>query len=66
MKTQTAALKGKRALFRRGINATVVSLDASLTQNGCAYGLSFFCDDAETAEKVLAEHGVGYGMVIGR
>lgn len=66
MKTQTAALRGKRVLERQGIWASVVSLDASLTEKGCAYGLSFYCASAAAAKKALESGGVGYGVIIGR
>ena len=53
MKTMTAALKGQRALLGAGIRAQVVSLDRMLTKNGCAYGLSYSCENSSLAEKIL-------------
>lgn len=66
MKTQTAALRGRKALEKYGIASTIVSLDASLTKNGCAYGLSFSCYEAGDAERILRDRGIGYGEIMGK
>lgn len=66
MKTMTAALRGQRLLLGAGIESQIVSLDKSLTQNGCAYGLSYPCKRSREVEKVLNTHKVAYGVLMGR
>ncbi len=66
MKTMTAALKGQRALAGAGIGTQIVSLDKTLTKNGCAYGLSYPCHMSRDVERILNAHKVAYGELIGR
>lgn len=66
MKTMTAALRGQRALYGAGIESQVVSLDRSLTQNGCAYGLAYPCHRGGEVERILKNHKVAYGVFMGR
>lgn len=65
MKTMTAAQKGKRSLQKAGIQSEIVSLDASLTKNGCAYGLKFFANDVKRAEAVFQRSNISYGDILG-
>lgn len=65
-KTMTQAQKGKRALSMQKIEAEIVSLDKNLTQNGCAYGVSFPCRFGPAVERILKDSGVAYGEVIGK
>lgn len=48
----TLAIKAQRALAAEGIGAEVITLNASETRRGCAYGLSFPCD-AESRVRAL-------------
>ncbi len=66
MKTMTAALKGQRALAGGGIKAQIVSLDRTLTKNGCAYGLSYSCEKSREAERILNMNKIAYGELIGK
>lgn len=65
MKTMTAALRGQRVLLERGIRSEIVSLDASLTKNGCAYGLQFMCRDVSSVERILRDSRINYGEILG-
>lgn len=66
MKTMTAALKAKRALFSAGIPSEVVSLDRSLTKNGCAYGISYPCAVGRDVERILNINRIDYGALLGK
>lgn len=48
----TVAIKAQRALATEGITAEVITLNASETRRGCAYGLTFPCD-AENRVRAL-------------
>ena len=65
MKTMTQALKGQRALSGAGIRCQIVSLDRTLTKNGCAYGLSYPCEKSREAERILNINKIAYGELIG-
>ncbi len=65
MKTMTAAQKGKRSLQKAGIQSEIVSLDASLTKNGCAYGLKFSQSHAQRAETIFQRSNISYGDILG-
>ena len=42
--SMTIALKAQKILYSSSIRSTVVKLDSSATQKGCAYGLEFECN----------------------
>ena len=65
MKTMTLAMRGKSALDARGILAEIVSLDPSLTQRGCAYGLRFSAQTRDEALRCLSEKKIPWGTVLG-
>ena len=65
MKTMTAAIKGQRALSGAGIRAQIVSLDRTLTKNGCAYGLSYPCEKSREVERILNINKIAYGELMG-
>ena len=65
MKTMTSALRGVRLLRSAGIEGEVVSLDRTLTKNGCAYGISFPCYAVREVKAVLYGAQVSYGQIIG-
>ena len=65
MRTMTQALRAQRVLSERGIRSEIVSLDATLTKNGCAYGLQLMCRDVRAVERILKESGIKYGEVLG-
>lgn len=65
MKTVTAAHRARKILRIGGISAEVVSLDASLTKNGCAYGIRYPCHAAMEVERLLQINRISYGEMIG-
>ncbi len=65
MKTMTLAMRGKNALDARGIQTEIVSLDPSLTQRGCAYGLRFSAQMREEALRALTEKKIPWGTILG-
>lgn len=65
MKTMTEAMKAKRLLYRRGIEAEVVNLDANITKGGCAFGIRVYGKSADEVIRLMDDGDVGYGHVIG-
>lgn len=65
MKTVTAAMRAKGTLRSGGVFCDVISLDATLTKNGCAYGLSLEKKNAHKAVMLLERARIGYGEIIG-
>ncbi len=65
MKTMTKAIRGRNAVERAGIQCEIVSLDKTLTKNGCAYGISFPCSDVAEVKGILGLANIGYGVMIG-
>lgn len=64
MRSQTYASRGKRTLAKCGISAEIVSIDPSLTQHGCAYGLEIY-GDCQAARTCLSSHHVPFGDILG-
>ena len=65
MKNMTQAMKARAALESRGIRGEIVSLDPSLTRNGCAYGIRLPCAQTEDAMRQLEAKKIPWGTVIG-
>ena len=65
MRSQTYAAKGKRVLGKSGIRANIVSIDPTLTKNGCAYGLRIAGKSCHAAVGILDDHHVLHGDMIG-
>lgn len=65
-KSMTHAIKARRVLTAAGIPCDIVNLDGSLTERGCAYGVSFSCDMTEKVRKILGRHELDYGEIIGK
>ena len=61
----TGAIKIRDALMRSGIRAEIVSVDATLTRHGCAYGVSFDCENEAQIKRILKTRNVYYGEIIG-
>ncbi|MBQ7923460.1 MAG: DUF3343 domain-containing protein [Clostridia bacterium] len=66
MRSQTYAAKGKRVLGKAGIRAVIVSIDPSLTKNGCAYGLRISGESCPAAADILGDHHILHGDIIGK
>lgn len=49
----TLAIKAQRALNAENISAEVITLNASETRRGCAYGLSFPCNEESRVRALL-------------
>ncbi len=62
--TRTGASRAVRVLGKAGISSTVVSVDPSLTKNGCGYGVKLDCSKAENAKKTLSGNGITVGDVL--
>ena len=65
MRNMTAAMKGRNALENAGVRCDIVSLEPSLTKNGCAYGLNFECRDRGRVKRILTAKKVSYGEILG-
>ena len=66
LRSATHAEMAKRALMRAGVRCSVVGIDRTLTERGCAYGIRYSSLDAEKVRRVLAENSLDYGVVLGR
>ena len=66
MKSRTEAERGVRAARMYRIMATVVSVDPSVTKNGCSVGLKVPCDYAAELTYIFDSRGIGHGEIIGR
>ena len=66
MRSQTYAAKGKRVLNKAGIRSEIVSIDPSLTQNGCAYGLRIAGNICMQAMHILDNNHIIHGDIIGK
>ena len=65
VRNMTGAMKIRDAHVRSGIKAEIVSVDASLTRRGCAYGVSFPCEKEAQVKRILASKRMEYGVLIG-
>ena len=65
VRNMTGVIKIRDALIRSGISAEIVSVDASLTRRGCAYGVSFSCDMETQVKRVLNAKRIEYGVIMG-
>ncbi len=66
MRSSTYAMKGRRALYEKGIPAETVKLDSELTGRGCTHGIRIDCRNKVAAEVILRENGVFYSDIIRR
>lgn len=66
VETMTFAVKARRALNARGIDAEITSVDPALTKKGCAYGIKTDCESVVRAAELLDAKGISYGGIIGR
>ena len=58
--TMTHAMKAKKALIKRGINARVIKLNTTLYQTGCSYGIEFPSAEFYNAISIIKELGLQY------
>ena len=65
IKNMTGAIKARDALVKAGISANIVSIDASLTKRGCAYGVSFPCEAEFDAKRIMRKKNIDYGEIMG-
>lgn len=64
-KSQTLAKKAERALLKVGIGARVTSVDPSLTERGCGWGVELPCADVTPAEEALRRDRIYFGVTLG-
>ncbi|MBR4072062.1 MAG: DUF3343 domain-containing protein [Clostridia bacterium] len=65
VRNMTGAIKIRDALIRGGIYAEIVSVDASITRRGCAYGVSFQCSKVPQVKRILNVKRIEYGEIMG-
>ena len=65
MKSMTLAQKGRSALLSMGVYSEIVNLDSMMTENGCAYGLSFPHLCADEVTKLLNMKKIAHGEILG-
>ncbi len=66
IKSMTVAMRARDILRRKNISSEIVSVDASLTSRGCAYGISFPCEREAEIKRMLRQGKIDYGEVLGR
>ena len=54
----TYAIKAQRALIENEIPCEIVKLDSSMTRRGCAYGVTFSCEEQRAARSVLSKEKI--------
>ncbi len=59
MSSLTAAQKAQRVLGAAAIPASVGKIHSPQSHRGCAWGVSFSCNQRENAERVLSVAGIG-------
>lgn len=65
IKNMTGAMRARDTLRRVGIDSEVVSVDASLTKRGCAYGISFPCEREAEVKRILRNKKIDFGEIMG-
>lgn len=55
----------KKTLSREGIHSNIVSIDPSLTKNGCGWGLTFNCGDSFAVRRILNKARISYNLLSG-
>ena len=63
-RSQTAAVKASRYLKKSGITVRVVSVDPSVTEKGCGWGITVECGSAERIKNLLDGKGISYGRLL--
>ena len=59
----TVAYKAREVLLREGIYSEIVSIDASKTRRGCAYGLRLSRGNEREVKIILKRAGVDFGDI---
>ncbi len=54
----TLALKAQKAMASSAIHATVVKLDSSVTNRGCAYGIEYDCNQDSNVRAIMNSSGI--------
>ena len=66
MKSRTEAERGRRMAISNKIGVTVVSVDPSMTLNGCTVGLRVPCEKAAVLARLFDSKDVRHGEIIRR
>ena len=56
--SMTQAMKAQRALANAAIFAKVEKADSSMTRRGCAYAVSYACEQEANVREVLRNAGI--------
>lgn len=64
-RSMTDALRAMKTMESKGIRCRIVNLDPTVTKNGCAYGVSFNCDDESKVRRMSETGRITYGQIIG-
>ena len=56
--SMTQAMKAQRALANAAIFARVEKVDSSMTRRGCAYAVSYSCNQEANVREVLRNAGI--------
>lgn len=56
--SMTQAMKAQRALANAAIFAGVEKVDSSMTRRGCAYAVSYACNQEANVREVLRNAGI--------
>ena len=54
----TYAIKAQRALAENGLACEIVKLDSSMTRRGCAYGVTFSCEEQRAVRSILGKEKI--------
>ena len=58
----TYAIKVKKLLERAGIRSRLIKVDASVTENGCTYGINIDSSMLYDAVVILKGNGISYSV----
>ena len=58
----TYAIKVKKLLERAGIRSRLINVDASVTENGCTYGINIDSSMLYDAVVILKGNGISYSV----
>ena len=64
LRSMTFAMKAKRILQEKGINAEIIKLEPHMTHNGCAYGIKFDCINLYSVQDALTKKHVNYTEIL--
>ena len=57
--SETAAIRAQKLLSGLAIQSSIINVGQSSSRRGCAYGISFDCNQKANVERVLRNAGIG-------